>query len=94
VTATVAVTLSTGEARETRSLALVREDGAWRIDLIPDEMAPLLEGLDGSMESMATGLGNRVDDALRSIGRDGDTDLQEAMRSMAPKVQRALPGER
>jgi hypothetical protein len=77
VTATCEVRLSKDGEEETQSLALIKEEGQWRVDLVPDEMVPLFEGLDGMMESMAEGMGRSMEDAMRSMASEMQRELGE-----------------
>ena len=51
-TATVVVTTKEGGKETTQELKLVKEGGAWKIDLIPDEMHKMAEGLKDASEAL------------------------------------------
>ena len=67
-TATVKVQLTEGGQEKTQELKLVRESGQWKIDLVPDEMLQMMEGMmkgmnEGAMKELGEKLKKAVEEA-------------------------------
>jgi hypothetical protein len=57
-TATVMVTGTKDGKEETQQFKLIKQDGEWKIDLIPDEAKKMLENMDKMMRGMGDAMKN------------------------------------
>lgn len=69
--ATVEVATRKDGEEEKNTLNLVRQDGVWKIDLIPDEMKQFMEGLKGMSESLKRGVEEMGESMKEGPEKDG-----------------------
>jgi hypothetical protein len=82
-TAVVTVTGNHDGKEQTQELKLVKEDGAWKIDLIPDEMHKIMEGMGG-----AAGV-----EAMKTMGEKMQKEMGEKMQKAIEDAAKEAEGE-
>jgi hypothetical protein len=71
-TATVKVTGVQNGKEQTQELKLVKEDGAWKIDLIPDEMQGMIEGIGGAGGEAMKAMGEQMKKAMEDAAKEAE----------------------
>jgi len=73
-TATVKVTVKDSGNEKTEELKLVKEDGQWKIDLIPDDMMKMVEGMEGAMKTIGADAKKQMEEALEEVEQPEEKD--------------------